>query len=358
MAVVTLNTLDRILAKARFQMQVALGLQLVLLGLAVGAGSVSPIGIQIGQTDAGPFLVMAAGLAWLLLVMRSLRQGQLMRQASQLIGQRRGAQAVPFLAETLLRFSVFRLTKLIAMHHLMEMAYGQKDWPAAARLADPYREMPLLIYLAERPCSLEQIADEVNDMLRKRGRCLVVISEGFHVGDVGEIKDAFGHTSFSSSKLTVAQILVNYLNEKGLAAKGAARGNVPGTDQRHSMAYASTVDLEEAYNVGRVAAALAAQGASGFMATILRNPGPAYTVRYDKVPLPEVANSERKFPSAWIAPTGHDVTDDFVKYARPLIGEDMLTLPMCDGRQRMTRFQPIFAEKKLPAYTPQMDRKG
>lgn len=243
---------------------------------------------------------------------------------------------------------------------LVMQAMGRKIGfiPAAARLADPNREMPLLIYLAERPCPLERIADEVNDMLRKRGRCLVVISEGFDVGDVGEIKDAFGHTSFSSSKLTVSQILVNYLNEKGLAAKGAARGNVPGTDQRHSMAYASTVDLDEAYNVGRVAAALAAQGTSGFMATILRNPGPAYTVRYDKVPLTEVANSERKFPAEWIAPSGNDVTDDFVKYARPLIGEDMLTLPMCDGRQRMTRLQPIFAEKKLPPYTPQMDRKG
>jgi 6-phosphofructokinase 1 len=35
----------------------------------------------------------------------------------------------------------------------------------------------------------------------------------------------------------VAQIVVNYLNEKGLPCKGAARGNVPGTDQRHAMAY-------------------------------------------------------------------------------------------------------------------------
>ena len=29
------------------------------------------------------------------------------------------------------------------------------------------------------------------------------------------------------------------------------------------------------------------------MATILREPGPIYNVRYDKVPLAEVANSER-----------------------------------------------------------------
>jgi len=184
----------------------------------------------------------------------------------------------------------------------------------------------------------------------------VVVSEGFDVGDLGAVRDAFGHTSFSASQLTVAQIVVNHLNQVGLAAKGSARGNVPGTDQRHSMAYASAVDLDEAYRAGQQAALLAARGESGYMATILREPGPIYNVRYDKVPLPEVAMSERTFPSQWIAPGGYDVTDDFVRYARPLIGDDMVSLPMVDGRQRMTRFEPIYADRKLAEYVPQADR--
>jgi 6-phosphofructokinase 1 len=93
------------------------------------------------------------------------------------------------------------------------------------------------------------------------------------------------------------------------------------------------------------------------MATILREPGAIYNVRYDKVPLPEVANSERIFPADWIAPNGYDVTDDFIRYAKPLTGSEMLSLPIIDGRQRLTRFKPIFAEKKLPHYIPQADRK-
>jgi 6-phosphofructokinase 1 len=92
------------------------------------------------------------------------------------------------------------------------------------------------------------------------------------------------------------------------------------------------------------------------MSTILREPGMIYNVRYDRVPLPDVANSERTFPANWITPNGFDVTDDFVKYAMPLVGEEMLTLPMIGGRQRMTQFAPIFAEKKLPTYVPQADR--
>jgi len=241
---------------------------------------------------------------------------------------------------------------------LVMQAMGRKIGfiPAAARLADPMREMPLQIYLAESPCSLEELADRVNDQLRQSGRCVVVISEGFDVGELGNVKDSFGHTSFGSSKLTVAQGVVNYLNGAGLAVKGAARGNVPGTDQRHSMAYASPVDLDEAYAVGRVAARLAADGQSGFMSTILRNDGPTYSVRYDKVPLPDVANSERTFPADWIAPNGYDVSDDFVRYAKPLVGSEMVALPMIDGRQRLTRFEPIYAEQKLPKYVPQADR--
>lgn len=241
---------------------------------------------------------------------------------------------------------------------LVLQAMGRKIGfiPAAARLADPERQMPLLIYLAERPHALEAVADQVNEQLRRAGRALVVVSEGFDVGEIGRRQDSFGHTTYSSSQTTVAQVLVNYLNHVGLAAKGAARGNVAGTDQRHSMAYASVVDLDEAYCCGQMAALLAAGGQSGFMATILRQPGPVYQVRYDKVPLEQVANSERSFPSAWISENGLDVSDEFIRYARPLVGEEMVSLPLVEGRQRLARFAPIFAEQKLPRYVPQADR--
>jgi 6-phosphofructokinase len=241
---------------------------------------------------------------------------------------------------------------------LVLQAMGRKIGfiPAAARLADPERQLPLQIYLAESPCTLEQMADQVNDQLRQDGRCLVVVSEGFDVGSLGERADSFGHTQFSASEVTAAQLVVNYLNHHGLAARGSARANVPGTDQRHSMAYASTVDLEEAYQAGRKAAELAASGESGYMATILRNEGPDYSVRYDQVPLQQVANSERIFPADWITENGTDVTDDFVRYARPLIGDEMLQLPLQDGRQRLTQFEPVYATAQLPAYVLQTER--
>jgi 6-phosphofructokinase 1 len=151
--------------------------------------------------------------------------------------------------------------------------------------------------------------------------------------------------------------VVNHLNKKGLPAKGAARGNVPGTDQRHSIGYASPADLAEAYRLGQKAMELAATGQGGFMSTILREPGFIYNVKYDQVPLELVANSERTFPASWILPGGCDVSADFIRYAKPLVGEDMVSLPMINGRQRLTRFEPIYADKKLPEYVPEADRK-
>jgi ATP-dependent phosphofructokinase / diphosphate-dependent phosphofructokinase len=242
---------------------------------------------------------------------------------------------------------------------LVMQAMGRKIGfiPAAARLADPDRRLPLHIYLAESGVTLEQLADGVSDELRREGRCLVVLSEGFNVGDTGQRRDSFGHVQFSSSGTTAAQVVTNYLNEKGLPVGGAVRCNVPGTDQRHNMAYASTVDLDEAYRVGQKAAEIAVENGGGWMATILREPGSVYRVRYDKVPLEEMANSERKFPKAWITPNGRDVTDAFLAYARPLIGEDWPTVPLVNGLQRFARFQPIFADKKCKPYVLEATRK-
>ena len=241
---------------------------------------------------------------------------------------------------------------------LVMQAMGRKIGfiPAAARLADPQREMPLLIGMAEAGLTLPDLSDAVSGIVRERRRCLLVVSEGFSVGGLGERRDSFGHVEFSASQTTVERVVVNYLNEVGLPAKGTARGNMPGTDQRHNMIYASTVDIEEAFAVGMKAAQIAAESGSGYMSTILREPGPIYNVRYDRVPLELVANSERRFPEAWIADNRLDVTDEFVAYARPLIGDGWPAVPLINGRQRFARLAPVFADQVLERYVPQADR--
>jgi 6-phosphofructokinase 1 len=134
--------------------------------------------------------------------------------------------------------------------------------------------------------------------------------------------------------------------------RGAARFNVPGTDQRNDHTYLSSVDVEEAYQVGRHAAEIAATRGNGFMASIQREPGD-YRVSYDAVSLESVANSERMFPRGWVAEGGVDVTDDFLNYAQPLIGDAPVDVPHRGGLPRFARIELNFAEKQLEEYVPE-----
>ena len=113
---------------------------------------------------------------------------------------------------------------------LVIQAMGRKIGfiPAAARLADPQREMPLQIYLTESGVSLEKLGENVLKQLESDGRCIVVVSEGFDVGEFGVARDNFGHVQYSSSQTTVAQMVVNYLNTLKFPVPGKARDRCPG----------------------------------------------------------------------------------------------------------------------------------
>jgi 6-phosphofructokinase 1 len=212
--------------------------------------------------------------------------------------------------------------------------------------------MPLQLYLVEGGHNLETMAENVNRQLRQSGRCVVVVSEGFDVGSLGEKHDGFGHIEYGASQSTVTQVVVNYLNKVGLKSRGYATGQVPGVLQRSTSIHASTVDIREAHDVGRHAVRVGVEEGTGWMATILRRPGAAYQAYYEKVELGKVAASARQIPGAWISPDGLDVTDDFVRYARPLIGDDWAPVPLENGVPRFARLRIAFIEKKLPAYVP------
>ncbi len=230
--------------------------------------------------------------------------------------------------------------------------------PAAARLADPHRRLPLQIYLPEAGHSLEQLAANVDRELRRSGRAIVVVSEGFDVGELGARRDAFGHVEFGASQQSVSQIVVNYLNHIGLPVRGSARGQVPGTDQRHAIHLASTVDISEAFEVGRHAVSVALEYGTGFMATIQRTSQTPYMVSYGRACLIEMANSERHFPREWISEDGIDVTDEFIDYAMPLIGDSPPVLPMEGRLPRFAKLTDNDVPRRCADYTPEAHRKG
>jgi hypothetical protein len=57
-------------------------------------------------------------------------------------------------------------------------------------------------------------------------------------------------------------------------------------------------------------------------------------------------------PDYWISKDGIDVTDAFIKYAMPLIGDGWPDIKIENRLQRFARLEPRFIEKKLPEYIP------
>jgi len=236
---------------------------------------------------------------------------------------------------------------------LQAMGRGAGYIAAAARLADPERRMPLQIYLPESGHTLRSLEENVAREVRRSGRCIVVVNESFGLDEAGNLKDAFGHVEYGAGNATAAQIVVNHLNSVKLPARGNVTGQVPGVFQRSTSIFASAVDLDEAYEVGKKAVEVAVAHGSGWMATILRKKGAtSYSACYDKVPLYQVANSARRLPKTGIAANGLDVTDDFLRYARPLIGDKWPEISLENGLQRFARIERKFVGKKLRAYTP------
>ncbi len=233
-------------------------------------------------------------------------------------------------------------------------AMGRKSGfiTAAARLADPQRKIPLQMYFAETGQNLEILTENVNKELKKSGRCIVVVNEGFDVGSLGETKDGFGHIEYGASQTTVAQVVVNHLNKSKLFSRGYASGQVPGVLQRITYSNRSQVDIDEAYNIGAHAVETAMNDGTGFMATILREKGQEYKPYYAKVDLKTVANSQRFLPQSWIADNKIDVTDDFIRYAQPLIGSKWPVLTPENGLQRFANLDLKITEKKLKDYIP------
>lgn len=223
---------------------------------------------------------------------------------------------------------------------------------AAARLGDPHRDMPLQLYLPEAGMTPERLCDSVNEGLKRHGRVIAVVAESFMTDTESQRVDGFGHVEYGASRTTAAQMVVNLLNSRKLSARGQATGQVPGVLQRCAAIEASDTDREEAYLLGAKAVTYALSGLSGRMSTLLRVSDEPYRVRYDHVPLRQVANAVRHVPRDWISPSGTDVTDAFLRYARPLIGTPVAHHETEGVHFRFARLDDTCLPKRLPAYTP------
>lgn len=204
---------------------------------------------------------------------------------------------------------------------------------ALARTADD--DGPHLIYLPERPFSLDRFATDVKAVHDRLGRCVVAVSEG--------IADESGKTIAASFSKEVDSHGNEQLSGSGalgdhLAAEIKARTEIKrvradtfGYLQRSFPGIASKSDAAEARAVGTEAVKAAVSGIASGSIAIRRARGDAYTVSYKCVPLKNVARETRGMPDSYINKAGNNVTKAFIRYAAPIAGP----LP------RITRFRAL-----------------
>lgn len=195
---------------------------------------------------------------------------------------------------------------------------------STALARDSEDSAPHLVYLPERVFDEESFLADVDRVYSRLGYCLITVCEGLKdkdgkyltASDRALDTDKFGHKQLGGVADYLCSIIADNLKVK-------ARFDKPGTVQRMSKACASRTDEQEAYLAGKIAVRKAVEGTSGYMITLVRESSHPYKCTTGLAPLQEVALSEKPVPDEYINEEGNFVTDKFIKYARPLIGDPL-----------------------------------
>ena len=179
---------------------------------------------------------------------------------------------------------------------------------------------PDLIYLPERPFVEEEFLADVKALVEKKGGVVVVASEGLTDPEGKPIVEPIFQVGRATYYGDVSAHLANLVIKK-LGYK--ARSEKPGICGRASIAFQSSVDRDEAVIAGAEAVKAAMEGQTGVMIGFERLPGAEYKVKPIRIPIEQVMLTERTMPAEFINERGNDVTDAFVEWCRPLIGEPL-----------------------------------
>jgi 6-phosphofructokinase 1 len=232
---------------------------------------------------------------------------------------------------------------------ILEVMGRHAGWIAAAgalaqeKAGDP----PHIILLPEVPFDQQRFLDKVQDVVKRRGYCVIVVSEGTQyadgsfVADAGS-KDAFGHTQLGGVAPTIAELVKRHLGFKYHWA-------VADYLQRAARHIASKTDVEMAYAMGKAAVQYALKGHNSVMPTVDRISNKPFKWKVGMAPLDKVANVEKMMPKNFITKDGYGITDKCRTYLEPLIkGEDYP--PYKNGLPQYVRLKNKAVKKKLKSF--------
>ncbi|MDD4928464.1 MAG: 6-phosphofructokinase [Gallionella sp.] len=194
---------------------------------------------------------------------------------------------------------------------------------ALARQADG--DGPHLIYLPERVFNVESFQQDVRDTMAQYGRCVIAVSEGITdkegnpISTSGE-RDSHGNIQLSGSG-ALGDTLAALVKAAFPGQKMRVRADTFGYLQRSFPTVISAVDAREAREVGEYAVNHAATTGQPGSVAIRRLSSTPYASECFITPLSSVAREATHMKDEYINAAGNDVTQAWIDYAAPLVGE-------------------------------------
>lgn len=183
---------------------------------------------------------------------------------------------------------------------------------------------PHLIYIPEAPFIKEKFLSDVKKANDKYGRCVIAVSEGIKDEDGEPVVtsildnkefDDHGNVQLSGNGAlgdSLATLLKENLNLKRV------RADTFGYLQRSFLGVVSEQDAKEAREVGEKAVDLSMESQNSGSVAIKRVN--EYSVEYFLTPLNTVAKYTKSMPAEFYNAEESMVTDEFIEYAKPLVG--------------------------------------
>ena len=229
---------------------------------------------------------------------------------------------------------------------LLEVMGRHAGWLAASAgiIKTSQDSAPHLILLPEVSFDQKRFLTKVKITVKKYGYCVIVASEGIK-NNKGEFvaasttKDSFGHAHLGG----VAPKLANIITEK---LKIKVHWSVADYLQRAARHIASSVDVKQAYSIGKSAISHAKKGKNGIMLSIKSNDSKKFKWEISDVRLSNVANKEKKLPKSYISHDGFGITKSCKNYIKNLVqGEDYP--PYKNGIPDYAKLKHPLVKKKL-----------
>lgn len=216
---------------------------------------------------------------------------------------------------------------------IVEIMGRHAGWlTAASVLARKFKnDNPVLIYLPEVAFDQDAFIEKVQENLETTPNLVVCISEGINDGNgtfICEFASDVGVDNFGHKMLTGSGKYLENLVKERLGVK--VRSVELNVSQRCSSACLSATDLNEAIGAGAYGVNAALEGETGKMISFKRTGDAPYTMKYRTKDVNKICNEEKGVPLEWITKDGSDISEEFIKYAEPLI-QGHVHVPLKDG---------------------------